>query len=240
MTGNHGAVALMAGLHAVQRTGKGQWIDMSLLEAAGPFFAQPFLEYTVTGNVPTPLANRSRRYSPSGLHQCFGRDCWLAVTVTDEGEWAALCAVIGKPEWAKDSAFASAEARRQREAEIDAAIGAWAAARDHISAARELQAAGVPAGPVLQNWEIISDNHLNQRDFFLRISQRDAGTWPYPGYPWRFEKTPGQLVRAAPLFAEHNHEVFRGLLGLDEGQVKSLYAEGVTSDDPIYAGAPGL
>src|SRR5262249_41564272 len=57
VTGNHGSVALLAGLHARRRTGRGQWIDMALLEAVAPFFAQPFLEYTVTGEVPTPQGN---------------------------------------------------------------------------------------------------------------------------------------------------------------------------------------
>jgi len=235
VTGNHGAVAVLAALLAVRGGRGGQWIDMSLMEAVAPYFSQPFLECTVEGRVPVPRANRSAVFSPQGLYVAVGKDCWLALTVRDAAEWAALARVIGRDEWAADPSLATAEARRAREAEIDAAISAWAATRDHIHAARELQAAGVPAAPVMPNWEIFTDNHLNLRNFFVRVTHPESGTIWFPGFPWRFEKTPGAIYRHAPMFAEHNHQVFRGLLGLSEAELAALYESGVTSPVPLYA-----
>ncbi|MFN0148270.1 MAG: CaiB/BaiF CoA transferase family protein [Dehalococcoidia bacterium] len=240
VTGNHGAVAVMAGLLARRRSHEGQWIDMSLLEAVTPFFAQPFLEYRVTGKVPVPLGNRSAVFAPQGLYQSAGTDCWLALTVREEREWQALCGVIGRPELASDPGLASVAGRRKRHDEIDAAIGEWAIAFDHIAASNMLQAAGIAAAPVMPNWEIVSDNHLNKRDFFVRVSHPEAGTHWWPGWPWRFEKTPGRVSRAAPMFAEHNQAVFGDLLGMPAGEVGALYATGVTSDEPIFATGPGL
>lgn len=240
VTGNHGSVAMLAALHHARATGEGQWIDMALQEAVLPLLAQPFLEYTVTGVVPEPLGNRSAVYSPQGAYQCLGVDCWVALTVRGERDWQALCGVIGRPELAADPGLASADGRRARQAEVDAAIGAWTALKSRIQAAEALQAAGVPAAPIMPNWEIISDNHLNDRGFFITVRHDEMGTFPYPGWPWRFERTPARLRCPAPMFAEHNHDVFGGLLGMEQDEVAKLYELGVTGDAPIYETAAGL
>lgn len=225
VTGTHGVVAILAALHARRRTGRGQWIDMALLEAVAPFFAQQFLEYTVTGNVPLAQGNRWGEL-PQDVYPTAGKDCWLAVTITGG---LALARAIGQP-----------ELKGASRAQIDAAIRAWAAAIDHNEAAERLQAAGIPAAPVMANWEIFSDNHLNDRDFFVRIRHAKAGTFWFPGFPWRFEATPTSVRMAAPLFAEHNGEVFTQLLGLSESAVAQLYSEGVASPHPVYGNGPSI
>ncbi len=132
------------------------------------------------------------------------------------------------------------EGRRTRRDEIDAAIGEWCASRDRVTAAEALQAAGVPAAPVMPNWEIISDNHLNERDFFVRQSQPHAGTFMFPGFPWRLSETPPRVRMPAPLFGQHNREVFREVACLSDDAIEALYAAGVTSDTPRYSLGPGL
>src|SRR3970282_2076269 len=105
----------------------GQWIDMALLEAVSPFFAQQFLDYTVTGRVPEPLGNRAVDCAPQGVYPTFGTDCWLAVTVRDEHDFAGLCSVIGREDFEDDRSLETIEGRRARHDEIDDAIRAWAA-----------------------------------------------------------------------------------------------------------------
>ncbi|GAB4331037.1 MAG: CoA transferase [Dehalococcoidia bacterium] len=240
VTGTHGSAAILAALHHSRRTGQGQWIDMSLLEAVGPFFAQEFLEFAVTGRDPEPIGNRSNMYAPQGVYPTAGTDCWLAVTARTTGEFRALCHALGRDDLASGPQTETLEGRRALQAQVDEAVRSWAASRDHITAARELQAAGVPAAPVMKNWEIISDNHLHDRGFFLTIRHPVAGTFPFPGFPWRFSKTPASLRRPAPLFAEHNQEVFVRQLGMDDVEVEALYAAGVTGNAPIYASGPQL
>lgn len=240
VTGTHGVVAILAALIAARRTGRGQWIDMALLEAVLPFFAQQLLEYTVTGRVPQPMANRSPRWSPQGVYPSAGTDCWLALTVRNESEWQALCRLIGRLDLASDPDLASAEGRRLRAEEIDDAIATWSRSLDHLAAAEALQKVGVPAAPVMANWELFCDNHLNDRGFFVDIRHPKAGTHRFPGFPWRFERTPATIRRPAPLFAEHNHEVFSDLLGFSEEEVEALYHEGVTADAPLYLQGPTL
>ncbi len=237
VTGNHGAVAILAALHARRTSGRGRWIDMSLFEAVLPFFTQELLTYAVTGEAPEPGGNASPVYAPQGVYRCTGEDHWLALTVRDERDFRALAEAIGKPELA---ACATIEERRERAAEVDAAIGEWVAERTAPAAAETLQAVGIPAAPVMPNWQIVSDNHLNDRNFFVRVRHPVAGTHLFPGFPWRFEATPAAVSRAAPLFAEHNREVFAGLLGMSDAGIEALYTAGATHDAPRYAAGPSL
>ncbi len=234
VTGNHGSVAVLAALHARRASGLGQWVDMSLLEAVTPFFAQPFLEYTTTRRVPRPMANRSPLYAPQGVYRTLGDDCWLALTVRDDQEWHALCKVMEREDLLWDGSCADLAGRQANHDRIDEAVAAWALTTDHNHAAESLQAAGIAAAPVMANWEIVSDNHLNSRDYFVRIAHPEAGTHWWPGFAWRFERTPATIRRPAPMFGEHNREILQGVLGLGDAAIAALYEAGVTGDAPIY------
>jgi crotonobetainyl-CoA:carnitine CoA-transferase CaiB-like acyl-CoA transferase len=221
VSGNHATVAILAALHSRRTTGKGQWIDMALLEAVEPFLSQDFLRYTTSGFIPIPKSSRwGEGYLLQGTFPTVGKDCWIAVTVRDEADQSALESLIG--------------------AANEAALREWLLTQNHLTAADQLQAAGIPAAPVMQNWEILADNHLNDRGYFVPIRHEVAGTRPFPGFAWRFEKTPGRVYHAAPSFAEHNVEVFRELLGIEGDGYQALIAEGVTGEYPIYAAGPAL
>lgn len=219
VSGNHATVAILAALHSRRTTGKGQWIDMSLLEAVEPFLSQHFLEYTVTGHVPVPLGDQWGRHAKQGIYPTAGRDCWIAITCRDTDDLSRLANLVG--------------------GEGDGPLRAWLLLRNHLTAANELQAAGIPAAPVMANWELFTDNHLNDRGFFVTVRHEVAGTYQFPGHPWHFSETPARVYRAAPTFAEHNDEVF-GEAGLSPNEIRALYDDGVTSDHPIYAAGPAL
>ncbi|MDE2668407.1 MAG: CoA transferase [Chloroflexota bacterium] len=240
VTGNHGAVAMLAALHARRATGKGRWIDVSLFEAVLPYFSQELLTYAVTGEAPEPIGNASPVHAPQGLYPCAGEDNWLALTVRDERDFAALAEVVGCPELAADPQLATVEGRRANAGAIDNAIAAWSREQTVPAAAAALQEAGVPAAPVMPNWMVVSDNHLNDRGYFKTVRHPVAGTHVFPGFPWRFEQTPGAIARPAPLFAQHNREVFSGLLGMSDAAIEALYAANATNDDAQYAAGPSL
>ncbi len=240
VTGNHGAVAILAALHARRASGKGRWIDVSLFEAVLPYFSQELLTYAVTGEAPEPMGNASPVHAPQGLYPCAGEDNWLALTVRDERDFAALAEVAGCPDLAADPQLATVDGRRANAAAIDAAIASWSRQQTVTAAAAALQEAGVPAAPVMPNWMVVSDNHLNDRGYFETVRHPVAGTHVFPGFPWRFEQTPGAIARPAPLFAQHNREVFSGLLGMSDAEIEALYAANATNDDPQYAAGPSL
>ena len=95
-----------------------------------------------------------------------------------------------------------------------------------------LQAAGVPAAPVLANWEIVSNRHFHARGFYEPMEHPEMGVFPYPGMPWKLSETPGIVRKASPLYGEHNSEVFRGLLGLGDDELAPLYERRTIADEP--------
>jgi crotonobetainyl-CoA:carnitine CoA-transferase CaiB-like acyl-CoA transferase len=153
--------------------------------------------------------------------------------VRDEQEWRGLCATIGRPDLAEDPALQTAAGRRTAHDAIDEAITAWSRNVDHNEAARTLQAAGVPAAPVLANWELLSDPHIFARGFYVPVPHPEVGVLPFPGMPWHFSRTPGAVRGGAPCFAEHNGLVFRDILHLSDEQIADLYAQGIASDAPL-------
>ena len=96
-----------------------------------------------------------------------------------------------------------------------------------------MQEAGVPAAPVYANYELVTDSHLHQRQFYIPIDHPEAGVLPFAGFPWRFGRTPAQVRRPAPCFAEHNDYVFGDLLGLSAQEITRLEADQVTARVPV-------
>ena len=236
ITGTHGTIAILAALLERERTGHGQFIDMALQESGIAFNVEAIMDYALNGRVAGPRNNRSRRIAPQGVYRCAGTDGWLAIGVESEPQWRALCAVIQRPELAER--FPDVEARRGGEEPIDLAIEEWSRARDHNAATRDLQAAGVPAGPVLANWEIVSDPHLYERGYFIDIVHPEVGHYRFDGFPWRLSRTPGRVTRPSPLFGEHNDELLRDVLGLSAQETAELRESGVVADAPLNA--PGF
>jgi crotonobetainyl-CoA:carnitine CoA-transferase CaiB-like acyl-CoA transferase len=238
VAGAHAVVAILAALRHRDRTGEGQWIDLSLLESAAALFSEPLMEWSLNGRVPMPRGNRHAIHAPQGVYRCAGDDSWLALTVRDAAEWQALAGAIGRHDLKDDPILATPEGRHRRYGELDGAITAWSCGRDHYDAAWTLQSAGVPAAPVLANWELLCDPHIAERGFYVSVPHPEVGVFPFPGFPWKFSRTPGAIRCGAPCFGEHNHHVFREVLGLSEQEVAGLYADGITADEPRVALLP--
>jgi crotonobetainyl-CoA:carnitine CoA-transferase CaiB-like acyl-CoA transferase len=233
ITGNYATIAILAALRARETSGIGQWLDLSLNECAASFFGDAFLEYQRTGQIPPRRGNRHPIHAPQGAYQTTGDDDWLVLTVRDEADWHALCTLLDRDDWRSDPTLATPEGRHARHDEIDAAITAWTAPLDHREAAQLLQDAGLPAAPVYANYELVTDSHLHQRQFYIPIDHPEAGVLPFAGFPWKFGRTPAQVRRPAPRFAEHNNHVFGTLLGLTPVDIAQLEADAVTARVPV-------
>ena len=227
----HAPVALLAALEHRDATGRGQYIDMALNEGGIVFCSEAFMEYGLTGRVPQRRGNRHPRFAPQGCYPSMGDDAWMVLTVRSDAEWRRLREVVGDPRL-DDPRFGSVEGRRDGHDEIDEALGAWSAGLDHYESARRLQEAGVPAGPVLANWEMISDLHAHERGFYVMLPTRRVGAWVHSGMPWRFSRTPGVIRRDSPAYGEHNRLVLERLLGMEAGEIDVLSRDRVAAEDP--------
>ena len=227
----HGVIAILAALRHQRRTGEGQLIDMSQLEStvaalSGPVFAwdNAEVEYQRNGNR-VPYAAPHGAYPVASYAGEAGR--WIAIACIDETQWQAAAEVMGSHAWTVDPRFATLEARKAHEDELDALIEAWTSARTGEDATALLRAAGVPVGMVLKASELLADAHLRERDYYAYLDHAEAGRRAYDGPGFRLSETPHEVRRAAPLLGEHTFEVATEILGLDPDEVGRLVAEEV-------------
>lgn len=230
--GAHAAIAALAALEHRRSSGRGQWIDISLNEVGATFFAAALLEFEREGRVPRRRGNRDERYVPQGAYRCAGIDNWVGLSVQSDEEWRALCHLLGREDLAADESLSTLAGRSASCEMIDEAITAWTMPLEQYEAAWQLQGSGISAAPVLASWQFLSDPHLHERNFFVEVEQPLLGVYRYTGWPWKFDRTPAAVSRHAPLFGEHNDELFREL-GLEQGAIQALYDSEVTANRPL-------
>lgn len=232
ITGSHAAGVLLAALRRRRRTGKGMYIDVSQQESAVAFMGPELLAYQMTGEEPERIGNRSRWYAPCNTYPCAGEDRWITIAATDDDEWQRLLAAMHATPLGEDDRFATAEARLQNQDDLDAIIAGWTVDQDAFALAELLQAAGVPAGPVLRGPDLLADRHYAERGTFVTVDHPQVGPKQYPGLPWKMSGTPGEVRWPSPTLGQHNREVFGGLLGLTGDEIDSLESSGVIGTKP--------
>jgi crotonobetainyl-CoA:carnitine CoA-transferase CaiB-like acyl-CoA transferase len=191
----HGLFAVLAALAARDRTGQGTHIDQAQIEVAGAIMGPLLLDYLVNGHEPG-------EYAPPGLVvRAGGDDAWLAVEPEDEEDWARLARVTG----AADPGDRAA---------VGEAVAAWAGALTPQQAMRTLQRAGLAAGAIQTNEDVVRDPEHRERHFLYEMDHPDLGVAEYAGPPYRLSKTPATIKRRTPRLGEHSAEILTEWLGM--------------------------
>ena len=227
------AIAILLALLHRQRTGEGQWVDLSCTDAGLTLHGPALLDWTVNGRplrrAGSPHSNRSEHPAqvPHGIYPAAGDDEWVAIACRSDAEWAALAGVVGEA-WAREPRLAALAGRCKAEDELDANLAAWTRARAKTATASALEGAGVPAAPVAKPPERV-DRDPATAGFGLWPTVRHSkmGDVRVDGLPVHFSKTDWELRRGGPCLGEHTEEVLGRLLGLSPDDVAKLRAEGV-------------
>lgn len=231
----HTAFAIMAALAYRARTGKGQFIDISQSETLTSTIPEAIMDYTVNGRIPERVGNQDTLMSPHGCYSCAGDDKWIAIAVSTDEQWNALCDVLGRPEWPADMRFTDALSRWNHRDAIDALLSKATASHEQYALMTELQRKGVPTGAVLDGKSLLFDPHLKDRGFY-EVAEHHSSTGmpplPYSGRPWKFSRTPAELRAAAPTLGQHNRFVLSELMGATAQQVEAMEARGAIGNAP--------
>ncbi len=207
--------------------GKGQVIDVSLLESCFAFLESTVPEYDRLGIVREPGGTHLKGIAPSNIFKSKDGK-WMVIAANQDNVFKRLCDAIGRPELKDDDRFATHLARGENQDEIEGIIADWAA--DHTAAEIDsvLNDAGVICGPVNTIADIFEDDHFWARDMLLEHEDPEFGTYIGPGITPKFSETPG-AVRWSATWEEgsHNREVYGGLLGLTDDEIAELREEGV-------------
>ena len=232
----HTAFAVMIGLIYRARTGKGQFIDISQAQTLSSTIPEALMDYTVNGRIRPRAGNQDPTMSPHGCYPCRGDDRWIAIAAATDDQWKSLCKVLGEPTWSQDTRFADLPSRWAHRAKLDSLIGEASRQWDHVELMHALQREGVPAGAVLNNKQLLFDPHLRARRFYEAATHHPGAGMPplpYPGRPWKFSETPGDIRSAAPTMGEHNRLVLSEFLGRPEAELEALEKAGVVGYAPV-------
>jgi len=229
IAGLFGAFAALAALEFRDRTGQGQYIDLSAYEAMCTLMGPSLMDVWRNYRDILPSGNHAHHLqcAPYGCYRCNGEGGWCVIAVTDEREWESLCKVTGKPHLTRDKRFSSGSKRKAHTRELDGIIGRWAIVHTPEKAAELLQEAGVPAGVVQNAEELARDPQLLLRESFVSLDHPVLGNSVTDNSPIHSEGDLKCRWKAAPLLGEHNRYVFLELLGLDEDELSSFIERGV-------------
>jgi crotonobetainyl-CoA:carnitine CoA-transferase CaiB-like acyl-CoA transferase len=233
VTGLSNALALLLALHHRQRTGEGQWVEVSGVEASLQHVPEALVDFALNGRVRTSRGNQHPALAPHGVYPCAGIDRWIAIAVPGDPQWRALCERAGNPEWARDPRFDSAAGRVRHRAELDRLVSDWTRTRDPIALMHALQRAHVPAAAVHDARDHAHDPHWQARGVYQPVELPGHGTYPLPTSPWHVDGRHLGLRLRPPALGEHNRAVLGGLLGLSDAELAELEAEHYVGSEPL-------
>ncbi|QOZ73267.1 CoA transferase [Bradyrhizobium arachidis] len=224
--GLNGCAAVLTALIHARKTGHGQFVDLAQIDCMMPFAAPWITIHSLNGMPPMRYGNRHPQFVPHGCFRCAGEDNWIMIAVTDAHMWQRLAVLLAKPEWATE-ALQSAEARREIEDSIEAAIAAWTLRHHADEAMTILQSERIAAGVVRSPIDLLNDRHLHSREFFQQIKRPFIGLHPQPSMPIRDGIWPCGIRAAAPTLGQHNREILSKVLGLSDDEIGRLFEDGI-------------
>jgi len=225
--GMHGAFAVLAALWHRERTGVGQFIDLSQWETSMAVLPEGIMDAVMNDTVPARDGNRDPWMAPHGIFRARGEDRWVAIAIRSDEEWRRLAVLMDQPDLGSDARFATLAARKANEAALEAAVAAWTEDREPEAITEALQREHLAAFTAMTNRDLHDDAHLAARGFFVELSHPEVGVRRHLGVPWRMSETPCRVERAAPCLGEATDYVLGELLGYAPRAIADLRARGV-------------
>jgi crotonobetainyl-CoA:carnitine CoA-transferase CaiB-like acyl-CoA transferase len=198
-------IGILSALQERQKSGEGQWVETSLLEATVSLGVYEAANYFANGKRPERLGQGHRGSSPYQVFQTA--DGWLTIGAAQQNFFRGVCELVGKPEVADDPRFKTNALRVQNNDAIVAVLQAELVKKSNAEWLAALEAAGIPAGPVLHHDEVFADPRILARGMVAEVEHARAGRQKTLGVPLKFSRTGTGVRRAAPTLGQHNDEI---------------------------------
>lgn len=223
------AIGILAALHEREKTGKGQAVDVSLLDCQVAILENAIMRYYVTGKPPEPLGTRHPSATPFQAFPTADGHLVIALAFGEENQWQVLCGILGLPELIDDARFDTGPRRTQRVTELEPILSAAFRQRSTRDWLDELEVAGIPCGPVNTIPQMLADPQVQARDMIQPVTHPTAGTIPIANSPIRLSRSESGIKGPPPSFGQDTRDVLAGLLGLSADEVAALEARGVVA-----------
>ena len=221
----YGLVGFLAALNYRRETGKGQLVDVAQSEGVTSLIPEVIMEQVMNGRTRPRMGNRHEYMAPHGCYPCQGEDKWIAIAVSNDEEWHAMCKVMGNPEWCKDEKFIDQYSRWQNQDELNKLVAGWTKGCINNEIMQKLQKAGVAAGSSLDIGELVHDPHVIKRGAIIQQNHPVAGEINVYRAPWKSALTAKNPP--APCLGEHNDYVFKTLLKMSDSEIAKLMEQKV-------------
>ena len=224
--GVYGASAAMIALREVEmKGGRGQVVDLPLLDPLFAVLSPQAANYRLTGQVKPRTGSRSTNSAPRNAYRCSdGHYVGLSGSIQKMAE--RLFRAIGRPDMVDDPRFRTNADRLRNHAELDAIIGEFIGARTQAENVSFFEAAEVTIGPIYDTQQIMTDPHVIERELISDYPDADMGQIPMHHVVPRLDRTPGSIRTRAPKLGEHNRELL-GEIGIGDGDFAELHKAGV-------------
>lgn len=225
MTGLYSTIAILGALQQRHRSGRGQYLDMALLDVQVGTLANQALYYLVGGEAPKRIGNGHATVVP---YQSFpASDGHVIIAVGNDGQFAKLVAELGHAEWAQDARFSSNAARVTNRNALIPLIQAETAKRSMADLIAAMEKRGVPCGPINTVDKVFADPHVQARQLRRDVPHSQQGSVPSVASPLRLSDSPVSYDRGPPLLGEHTDEVLAEQLGFDPARLAELRQRGI-------------
>ncbi|KQQ86849.1 CaiB/BaiF CoA-transferase family protein [Massilia sp. Leaf139] len=225
MTGMYATIAVLAALTHRDRTGEGQYIDMALLDTQVAMLANVGSNYLNSGKAPRRWGNAHANIVPYQTFACS--DGHIIVAAGNDGQYQKFVEAGGRPELARDPRFATNPSRVQHRDVLVPLLAEMVATRSRDEWIAQLEAVGVPCGPINDVGEVFANEQVQARGMAVELPHPSAGKVTLVRSPMKMSATPATSDKAPPLLGEHTDEVLREVLERSEEEIAALKARGV-------------
>lgn len=219
------AFGTLAALHYRQRTGVGQHVDSAMLDAVIAVLENVITNYVGLGEVIKRSGSRIRGNAP---YNCYkAKDGYVVIGVSGDIIWPRLCSAMGREDLIDNPLYRTVQDRVNNVDAVDREVEAWTLTLSVNAIVAILEKAGVPCGPVYTVDQLVADPHVKAREMVVEVDYPGVGPVALSGITPKLSLTPGKVRSAPPTLGQHNEEIYCGLLGMSEAELRELREDGV-------------
>jgi CoA:oxalate CoA-transferase len=232
-SGHQCAIAILAALWYRERTGRGQVVDMSMVDGLVYILENAIVRYTLSNDIPSPLGTRHPTVTPFRAYPTA--DSWIVIAIGNDGLWQTLCEAIERPDLAADPRFQTNASRTEHHEALDALLEPITRGRTTEAWAALLEAHRLPHSPIQSVDQVVGDSNIRHRGMVAQVDQPGIGPIEIVGSPFHLSETPGSVRTPAPTLGQHTEEVLRAVLGYEGDRIGELMeAKAVQGPDPEH------
>jgi CoA:oxalate CoA-transferase len=224
-SGLYCAVGILLALRHRDQTGKGQEIDVALLDSGVSFMEAVFAQYQVLDEIQPQMGNARPFSAPTDAFRC--KDGYIYMSISVNRMWRRFTRLIDREELTDDPRFDSTEKRRRSREYMNSLAQDWLTDKTKEEAVKLLTGAGIPAGPVNTIPDAFADPQIRDREMIVDLEQPGIGKVPVSGIVVKMSKTPGSIETPAPAPGQHNEEIYCQLLGHSHQDLDRFKEEGI-------------